>query len=92
MTSAAPAKKPYRKAPPEHRELRLEVPGSRLEREVSMTVPHAGWRSQAPEAGCLADFSHLRGLLPPLPELGGEYGIADSTWGLLAAAVLVGAV
>ncbi|KAK2508351.1 hypothetical protein MC885_011598 [Smutsia gigantea] len=36
MTSAAPAKKPYRKAPPEHRELRLEVPGS-LEQEVSKT-------------------------------------------------------
>lgn len=35
MTSAAPAKKPYRKAPPEHRELRLEVPGSQLEQEVS---------------------------------------------------------
>uniref|UniRef100_A0A8C0KEW9 Tight junction-associated protein 1-like n=1 Tax=Canis lupus dingo TaxID=286419 RepID=A0A8C0KEW9_CANLU len=34
MTSAASAKKPYRKAPPEHRELRLEVPGSRLEQEV----------------------------------------------------------
>ncbi|KAB1261612.1 Tight junction-associated protein 1 [Camelus dromedarius] len=34
MTSAAPAKKPYRKAPPEHRELRLEVPGSQLEQEV----------------------------------------------------------
>lgn len=39
MTSAAPApaKKPYRKAPPEHRELRLEIPGSRLEQEVSKT-------------------------------------------------------
>ncbi|XP_014692905.2 tight junction-associated protein 1 isoform X2 [Equus asinus] len=37
MTSAAPAKKPYRKAPPEHRELRLEVPGLRLEQEVSKT-------------------------------------------------------
>lgn len=33
MTSAAPAKKPYRKAPPEHRELRLDIPGSRLEQE-----------------------------------------------------------
>ncbi|XP_045699178.1 tight junction-associated protein 1 isoform X1 [Phyllostomus hastatus] len=37
MTSAAPAKKPYRKAPPEHRELRLEVPGSQLEQEESLT-------------------------------------------------------
>ncbi|KAM5286303.1 tight junction-associated protein 1 isoform 1-T18 [Hipposideros larvatus] len=37
MTSAAPAKKPYRKAPPEHRELRLEVPGSLLEREDPAT-------------------------------------------------------
>uniref|UniRef100_A0A8D2AVK9 Tight junction associated protein 1 n=1 Tax=Sciurus vulgaris TaxID=55149 RepID=A0A8D2AVK9_SCIVU len=37
MTSAAPAKKPYRKAPPEHRELRLEIPGSRLEQEESLT-------------------------------------------------------
>lgn len=37
MTSAAPAKKPYRKAPPEHRELRLEGPGSQLEHEVSRT-------------------------------------------------------
>ncbi|XP_007085214.2 tight junction-associated protein 1 isoform X1 [Panthera tigris] len=37
MTSAAPAKKPYRKAPPEHRELRLEVPGSRLEQEEPLT-------------------------------------------------------
>ncbi|XP_008514002.1 tight junction-associated protein 1 isoform X1 [Equus przewalskii] len=37
MTSAAPVKKPYRKAPPEHRELRLEVPGLRLEQEVSKT-------------------------------------------------------
>ncbi|XP_031204242.1 tight junction-associated protein 1 isoform X4 [Mastomys coucha] len=37
MTSAAPAKKPYRKAPPEHRELRLEVPVSRLEQEESLT-------------------------------------------------------
>uniref|UniRef100_G3TNM8 Tight junction associated protein 1 n=1 Tax=Loxodonta africana TaxID=9785 RepID=G3TNM8_LOXAF len=37
MTSAAPAKKPYRKAPPEHRELRLEAPGSRLEQEESLT-------------------------------------------------------
>uniref|UniRef100_A0A8C5JXQ5 Tight junction-associated protein 1 domain-containing protein n=1 Tax=Jaculus jaculus TaxID=51337 RepID=A0A8C5JXQ5_JACJA len=35
MTSAAPAKKPYRKAPPEHRELRLEIPTSRLQQEVS---------------------------------------------------------
>ena len=35
MTSAAPAKKPYRKAPPEHQELRLEVPGPQLEQEVS---------------------------------------------------------
>ncbi|XP_037699387.1 tight junction-associated protein 1 isoform X2 [Choloepus didactylus] len=34
MTSAAPAKKPYRKAPPEHRELRLDIPGSRLDEEV----------------------------------------------------------
>ncbi|GAB1301112.1 Tight junction-associated protein 1 [Apodemus speciosus] len=37
MTSAAPAKKPYRKAPPEHRELRLENPVSRLEQEESLT-------------------------------------------------------
>ncbi|KAM8778939.1 tight junction-associated protein 1 isoform 2-T2 [Rhynchonycteris naso] len=37
MTSAAPAKKPYRKAPPEHRELRLEVPGPPLEQEDSLT-------------------------------------------------------
>ncbi|XP_066107195.1 tight junction-associated protein 1 isoform X3 [Saccopteryx bilineata] len=37
MTSAAPAKKPYRKAPPEHRELRLEVPGPQLEQEDSLT-------------------------------------------------------
>ncbi|XP_021115424.1 tight junction-associated protein 1 isoform X2 [Heterocephalus glaber] len=37
MTSAAPAKKPYRKAPPEHRELRLEGPGSRLEQEEPLT-------------------------------------------------------
>ena len=37
MTSAAPAKKPYRKAPPEHGELRPDVPGSRLEQEVSKT-------------------------------------------------------
>lgn len=41
MTSAAPAKKPYRKAPPEHRELRLEAPGSRLEQEVSKSGPPA---------------------------------------------------
>ncbi|XP_012874487.1 PREDICTED: tight junction-associated protein 1 [Dipodomys ordii] len=33
MTTAAPAKKPYRKAPPEHRELRLEIPASRPEQE-----------------------------------------------------------
>lgn len=37
MTSAAPAKKPYRKAPPEHRELRLDVPGARLEQEETLT-------------------------------------------------------
>lgn len=37
MTSAAPAKKPYRKAPPEHRELRLDVPGSQLEQQESLT-------------------------------------------------------
>ncbi|XP_028622607.1 tight junction-associated protein 1 isoform X1 [Grammomys surdaster] len=37
MTSAAPVKKPYRKAPPEHRELRLEIPVSRLEQEESLT-------------------------------------------------------
>lgn len=37
MTSAAPAKKPYRKAPPEHRELRLDVPGARLEQEEPLT-------------------------------------------------------
>ncbi|XP_055468876.1 tight junction-associated protein 1 isoform X2 [Psammomys obesus] len=37
MTSAAPAKKPYRKAPPEHRELRLELPVSRLEQEEPLT-------------------------------------------------------
>lgn len=37
MTSAAPAKKPYRKAPPEHRELRLEIPVSRLEQEDTLT-------------------------------------------------------
>ncbi|KAM4834990.1 tight junction-associated protein 1 isoform 2-T2 [Thomomys bottae] len=33
MTTAAPAKKPYRKAPPEHRELRLETPASQHEQE-----------------------------------------------------------
>ncbi|XP_048203680.1 tight junction-associated protein 1 isoform X2 [Perognathus longimembris pacificus] len=33
MSTAAPAKKPYRKAPPEHRELRLDTPASRLEQE-----------------------------------------------------------
>ncbi|XP_007934398.1 tight junction-associated protein 1 [Orycteropus afer afer] len=37
MTSVAPVKKPYRKAPPEHRELRLEAPGSRLEQEEPLT-------------------------------------------------------
>ncbi|CAO2607516.1 Tight junction-associated protein 1 [Lemmus lemmus] len=37
MTSAAPAKKPYRKAPPEHRELRLEIPVSQLEQEEALT-------------------------------------------------------
>ncbi|XP_004605874.1 tight junction-associated protein 1 isoform X2 [Sorex araneus] len=37
MSSAAPAKKPYRKAPPEHRELRPEVPGARLEQEEALT-------------------------------------------------------
>ncbi|CAH7216542.1 tight junction-associated protein 1 [Phodopus roborovskii] len=37
MTSAAPAKKPYRKAPPEHRELRLEIPVTQLEQEDSLT-------------------------------------------------------
>lgn len=37
MTSAAPAKKPYRKAPPEHRELRLDIPVSRLEQEEPLT-------------------------------------------------------
>lgn len=37
MTSVAPAKKPYRRAPPEHRELRLEAPGARLEQEESLT-------------------------------------------------------
>lgn len=37
MTTAAPAKKPYRKAPPEHRELRLEIPVSRLEQEEPLT-------------------------------------------------------
>ncbi|XP_037699389.1 tight junction-associated protein 1 isoform X4 [Choloepus didactylus] len=37
MTSAAPAKKPYRKAPPEHRELRLDIPGSRLDEEELLT-------------------------------------------------------
>ncbi|XP_059137535.1 tight junction-associated protein 1 [Peromyscus eremicus] len=37
MTSAAPAKKPYRKAPPEHRELRLEIPVSPLEQEGPLT-------------------------------------------------------
>lgn len=37
MTSAAPAKKPYRKAPPEHRELRLETPVSRLEQQEPLT-------------------------------------------------------
>ncbi|KAG8512087.1 Tight junction-associated protein 1 [Galemys pyrenaicus] len=43
MTSAAPAKKPYRKAPPEHRELRPEGPGSRLEQEV---LPFGGGAKQ----------------------------------------------
>ncbi|XP_032717983.1 tight junction-associated protein 1 isoform X1 [Lontra canadensis] len=37
MTSVAPAKKPYRKAPPEHRELRLDGPGSQLEQEEPLT-------------------------------------------------------
>lgn len=37
MTSAAPAKKPYRKAPPEHRELRLEIPVSQVEQEAALT-------------------------------------------------------
>ncbi|XP_029417470.1 tight junction-associated protein 1 isoform X3 [Nannospalax galili] len=37
MTSVAPAKKPYRKAPPEHRELRLDIPASRLEQEEPLT-------------------------------------------------------
>ncbi|XP_057607821.1 tight junction-associated protein 1 isoform X2 [Chionomys nivalis] len=37
MTSATPAKKPYRKAPPEHRELRLEIPVSQVEQEEALT-------------------------------------------------------
>lgn len=37
MSGAAPAKKPYRRAPPEHRELRPEGPGARLEQEESLT-------------------------------------------------------
>ncbi|ERE90653.1 tight junction-associated protein 1 [Cricetulus griseus] len=37
MTSATPPKKPYRKAPPEHRELRLEIPVSQLQQEDSLT-------------------------------------------------------
>ncbi|EPY76695.1 tight junction-associated protein 1 isoform 2 [Camelus ferus] len=55
MTSAAPAKKPYRKAPPEHRELRLEVPGSRLEQEVGKSTTHRpppcpGWQEPLTDA------------------------------------------
>lgn len=46
MTSATPPKKPYRKAPPEHRELRLEIPVSQLQQEVSKT----GIWSWLPEA------------------------------------------
>lgn len=37
MTSATSAKKPYRKAPPEHRELRLEIPVSQVEQEEALT-------------------------------------------------------
>ncbi|XP_044530626.1 tight junction-associated protein 1 isoform X3 [Gracilinanus agilis] len=36
MTSAAPSKKPYRKAPPQHRELRPELPAPWAQQEVSM--------------------------------------------------------
>lgn len=91
MTSAAPAKKPYRKAPPEHRELRLEVPGSRLEQEVRDAYSYPGWQPRAPEAGCLTDFSHPRGLLGP--RVGVWAWHCRSTPGeLLAAALLAGAM
>ncbi|XP_051852984.1 tight junction-associated protein 1 isoform X1 [Antechinus flavipes] len=36
MTSTAPSKKPYRKAPPQHRELRPELPAPWAQQEVSM--------------------------------------------------------
>ncbi|XP_020832495.1 tight junction-associated protein 1 isoform X3 [Phascolarctos cinereus] len=36
MTSAAPSKKPYRKAPPQHRELRPELSAPWAQQEVSM--------------------------------------------------------
>ncbi|XP_043857022.1 tight junction-associated protein 1 isoform X4 [Dromiciops gliroides] len=37
MTSTAPSKKPYRKAPPQHRELRPELPASWAQQEESLT-------------------------------------------------------
>ncbi|KAM9001260.1 tight junction-associated protein 1 isoform X2 [Sarcophilus harrisii] len=37
MTSTAPSKKPYRKAPPQHRELRPELPAPWAQQEESLT-------------------------------------------------------
>ncbi|XP_044530627.1 tight junction-associated protein 1 isoform X4 [Gracilinanus agilis] len=37
MTSAAPSKKPYRKAPPQHRELRPELPAPWAQQEEALT-------------------------------------------------------
>uniref|UniRef100_A0A5F8GMX1 Tight junction associated protein 1 n=1 Tax=Monodelphis domestica TaxID=13616 RepID=A0A5F8GMX1_MONDO len=37
MTSAAPSKKPYRKAPPQHRELRPELPAPWAQQEETLT-------------------------------------------------------
>ena len=85
MTSAAPAKKPYRKAPPEHRELRLESPGSRLEQEVSESDP------PAPAGRCRSlrqGLAVLRGRL--VPPVGVRVWCCWYPLGLSAAAMLVG--
>lgn len=84
MTSAAPAKKPYRKAPPEHRELRLEVPGSQLEQEVS--------KSGAPAlAGRCRPLRRGSGC-PEVPPVGVRVWHSWYTLGLSVAAVLVAAM
>ncbi|XP_063047653.1 tight junction-associated protein 1 [Engraulis encrasicolus] len=66
MTSAGPARKPYRKAPPQHRETRHGMPVFREDLPVSPGLPPTGLVPQGPPPG------------PPPPQQSSGVGQSES--------------